>query len=163
MSEQQKGTTTMASTGAASGLGTIEARLKPYQLRLVRWLAIVILLGASWGAAVALGGSEHIAPHWFYIPIMLAGLWFGSVEVAVVGLAATVIAGPLLPGDVARWSEQETSDWVSRGVFFLAIGLVVARMFALLRRFGPPPTPRAGARGSPGGRGALQGARPAFE
>jgi diguanylate cyclase (GGDEF)-like protein/PAS domain S-box-containing protein len=99
-----------------------------------RWFALLVLLGASWGAAVALGGSEHIAPHWFYIPIMLAGFWFGSVEVAIVAVAATIIAGPLLPGDVAQWSEQETSDWVSRGVFFLAIGLVVARMFASLRR-----------------------------
>jgi diguanylate cyclase (GGDEF)-like protein/PAS domain S-box-containing protein len=134
MSTQQKGTTTMASTSAVSGMGALEARLKPYQLRLVRWLAIVVLLSASWGVAVALGGSEHIAPHWFYIPIMLAGLWFGSVEVAVVGLAATLIAGPLLPGDVANWSEQESSDWVSRGVFFVAIGLVVARMFGSLRR-----------------------------
>jgi diguanylate cyclase (GGDEF)-like protein/PAS domain S-box-containing protein len=109
-------------------------RLKPFGSTVSAWLVILILLGASWGVAVALGGSEHIAPHWFYIPIMLAGFWFGSVEVAVVALAATIIAGPLLPGDVAQWSDQETSDWVSRGVFFLAIGLVVARMFASLRR-----------------------------
>jgi len=113
---------------------TDQPRLKPFGSTPGAWLVILVLLGASWGAAVALGGSEHIAPHWFYIPIMLAGFWFGSIEVAVVALAATIIAGPLLPGDVANWSVQETSDWVSRGVFFLAIGLFVARMFALLRR-----------------------------
>jgi diguanylate cyclase (GGDEF)-like protein/PAS domain S-box-containing protein len=123
----------MASRNPPGATGTDAARLKPFRSSVAAWLVILILLGASWGAAVALGGSEHIAPHWFYIPIMLAGLWFGSVEVAVVGLAATFIAGPLLPGDVASWSEQETSDWVSRGVFFVAIGLVVARMFGSLR------------------------------
>jgi diguanylate cyclase (GGDEF)-like protein/PAS domain S-box-containing protein len=110
-----------------------QARLRPFRSRLAAWLIIGGLLGVSWAAAVALGGSEHIAPHWFYVPIMLAGLWFGPVEVAAVALAATIIAGPLLPGDVADWSEQEASDWISRGIFFVAIGLVVARMFVALR------------------------------
>jgi len=93
-------------------------------------------LAGCWLLSVALGGAAHIAPHWFYLPIMWAGMRFGRRGAALTASAALVIAGPLLPADVGTWAPQEVSDWVSRGVFFLGIGLVVAQLFVRLRQAG---------------------------
>jgi len=93
-------------------------------------------LAGCWLLSLALGGAAHVAPHWFYLPIMWAGMRFGRRGAALTASAAVVIAGPLLPADVETWAPQEVSDWVSRGVFFLAIGLVVAALFVRLRHAG---------------------------
>jgi len=100
-------------------------------------LALVVGgLAACWLVSVALGGAGHIAPHWFYLPIMWAGLRFARRGAAITACAAVLIAGPLLPADTATWAPQAASDWVSRGLFFVGIGLVVAQLFARLRHAG---------------------------
>jgi hypothetical protein len=43
------------------------------------------LIGVSWLAAYYLGGGTNVAPHWFYIPIFLAGLRFGPFGALLAG------------------------------------------------------------------------------
>ena len=97
---------------------------------------VVAGLAACWGLAVALGGAAYIAPHWFYLPIMFAGFRFGRRGALVTSVLAVVVAGPLLPARVSTWTPQAASDWVSRGLFFAGIGMVVAHLFVRLRRTG---------------------------
>jgi hypothetical protein len=40
---------------------------------------IAALTVLSWVAAYFLGGGTNVAPHWFYIPVFLAGLRFGPL------------------------------------------------------------------------------------
>jgi len=61
-------------------------------------------LAGCWLLSLALGGAAHVAPHWFYLPIMWAGMRFGRRGAALTASAAVVIAGPLLPADVETWA-----------------------------------------------------------
>ena len=70
----------------------------------------------SWVAAYFLGGGTNVAPHWFYIPVFLAGLRFGPLGALVTAVISTFVAGPLLPANVATNTPQALSDWVSRGM-----------------------------------------------
>jgi diguanylate cyclase (GGDEF)-like protein/PAS domain S-box-containing protein len=98
-------------------------------------LAVIAALTAlSWLAAYFLGGGTTVAPHWFYIPIFLAGLRFGPVGALVTAVISTFVAGPLLPADVATNTPQALSDWVSRGIFFVVIGQFVTALFGGVRR-----------------------------
>src|ERR1022692_1568932 len=54
-----------------------------------------ILTGICWGVAMLLGGGGIVAPHWFYIPIFMAGLRFGPIGALLAGGIAMVVAGPL--------------------------------------------------------------------
>lgn len=95
---------------------------------------VVVGLAISWGLSVALDGAAHVAPHWFYLPIMYAGLRFGRAGAAATAGAAVLVAGPLLPADVDTWTPQAASDWISRGLFLVLIGMVIAHLFARLRQ-----------------------------
>jgi diguanylate cyclase (GGDEF)-like protein/PAS domain S-box-containing protein len=96
---------------------------------------IVVLIGVSWFAAYFLGGgTSNVAPHWFYIPVFLAGLRFGPFGALVVAAISMIVAGPLLPADVSTNTPQALSDWVSRGIFFILIGQFVTLLFGGVRR-----------------------------
>lgn len=94
------------------------------------FLAAVLLitggLGFSWLIVVAAGGADSIVPHFYYIPILFAAARFGPVTALVVALIAGVLAGPLTPVDVAAGTAQETERWLTRTVFFVGIGQMMA-------------------------------------
>lgn len=54
----------------------------------------------------------------------------GSVSAAV---AATILAGPLMPLDVAQGLAQPAGNWATRGVFFLIVGLLAGATVSALR------------------------------
>lgn len=100
---------------------------------LVALAVIAALFPASWAAAFYLGGGTVVAPHWFYLPVFLAGLRFGPRGALVAGVVATFVAGPLLPADAATGAPQAISDWVSRGIFFILIGQFVTQLLSAVR------------------------------
>jgi diguanylate cyclase (GGDEF)-like protein/PAS domain S-box-containing protein len=119
---------------------------RPFAIGVIAWLtlsdlpapaALVIiaaLFPASWAAAFYLGGGTVVAPHWFYLPVFLAGLRFGPLGALAAGITATFVAGPLLPADAATGAPQAMSDWISRGIFFVLIGQFVTLLFAAARQ-----------------------------
>ena len=102
------------------------------------WLAalavIVVLIGVSWGVTIPLAGGGVVAPHWFYIPIFMAGLRFGPLGALVAGGVSMFVAGPLLPLSFNPTVAQATSDWVSRGIFFIVIGQFVTLLSGAVRQ-----------------------------
>jgi diguanylate cyclase (GGDEF)-like protein/PAS domain S-box-containing protein len=97
-------------------------------------VVIALLTALSWAAAYFLGGGTTVAPHWFYIPVFLAGLRFGPFGALTIAVISMFVAGPLLPADVATHTPQALSDWVSRGIFFIVIGQFVTQLFVGVRR-----------------------------
>ncbi|HET7388175.1 MAG TPA: EAL domain-containing protein [Nocardioidaceae bacterium] len=88
--------------------------------------SVLVGLGVAWLASYIAGGSHTALPHLFYVPIVLAAVrfsWAGAVGSAV---GAGVLAGPLLPADVAAGSDQPLGGWLLRLVIFVGIGLFVA-------------------------------------
>jgi diguanylate cyclase (GGDEF)-like protein/PAS domain S-box-containing protein len=97
-------------------------------------LAVILLLfPAAFFAAYAVGGANSAAPDWFFLPVFLAGLRFGPRGALASGVVAMFMAGPLLPADVATHAHQATSDWVSRGIFFILIGELVTYLIIAVR------------------------------
>jgi EAL domain-containing protein (putative c-di-GMP-specific phosphodiesterase class I) len=92
---------------------------------------IVVQLAVGFASTYALGGAHSMPPHWFYVPILFAGLRFGLVGAIPTAIASAILAGPLMPGDVATGTPQALSDWVARGAFFVAIS---ATLPAMMRR-----------------------------
>ena len=84
------------------------------------------LLASSWAAAYALGGEDVVPPHWFYVPILFAGVRFGAFGALVTAIAAAVLAGPALPANTTTGAAQPLSDWAARGGFFIAIGQILS-------------------------------------
>src|ERR1039457_3842163 len=97
-------------------------------------VVIALLTALSWVAAYFLGGGTAVAPHWFYIPVFLAGLRFGPFGALTTAVISMFVAGPLLPADAATHTPQVLSDWVSRGIFFIVIRQFVTQLFVGVRR-----------------------------
>jgi EAL domain-containing protein (putative c-di-GMP-specific phosphodiesterase class I) len=86
---------------------------------------VIVQLGACFTVTWLLGGAGTVPPHWYYLPVLFAGVRFGFRGAIVTALAAAVLAGPLLPSDVGSGTAQAFSDWATRGGFFLLVGVVL--------------------------------------
>ena len=90
-------------------------------------------LAGSWAIAYGVGGASKVAPHWFYLPVLCAAARFGCRGAALCGVAAGLLAGPLMPADVAAGLAQQPADWVARASFFVLIGLAMALVIGQTR------------------------------
>jgi signal transduction histidine kinase len=90
------------------------------------WFAVGVGLALSWLIAHVVGGASMVAPHWFYLPVLYAAARFGCLGAAVSAVAAGLLAGPLMPADIAAGVAQEPQDWIVRATFFVIIGQAMA-------------------------------------
>ncbi|MGM0818182.1 MAG: EAL domain-containing protein [Actinomycetota bacterium] len=96
--------------------------------------ALAGLLALAWGLVHLAGGTQTAAPHLLYLPIVLAALPYRRRGGLVVAVAATVLAGPLMPLDVASGQSQEAVNWLTRGLSFVAVGLLAGSTAEALHR-----------------------------
>jgi diguanylate cyclase len=89
---------------------------------------VVVLVAASWAAAYTAGGSHTVAPHLFYLPVIVAAARFGHRGALVVSVVAGLAAGPALPLDVAAHQAQAAPNWLGRMGAFVVIGQVTAAL-----------------------------------
>jgi diguanylate cyclase len=97
------------------------------------WGVVIVGLALSWLVADLIGGAGVAAPHWFYIPLLYAAARFGCRGAAASATAAGLLAGPLLPLDVASGVAQHPVDWLTRAAFFVIIGQAMALVIGLNR------------------------------
>lgn len=91
-------------------------------------LVVAVMLLVCW-AVTNLGGGAAIVPaHYFYIPILFAGVRFGARGSFVTSVVAAILAGPLTYADTSTRTPQTLTDWGLRGLFFVVIGQVLTAM-----------------------------------
>lgn len=90
--------------------------------------AVTTLMLACWGCSYAGGGSHTPWPHAFYAPVILAAVRFSWAGAAAAGMAAGLLAGPLLPASTTLHTSQPTDQWLLRLAAYTAIGLFVAAL-----------------------------------
>ncbi len=86
---------------------------------------VAIQLGVSFAFVYVSGGTDRVPPHWFYLPVIFAGVRFGIAGAVPTAAVAGVLAGPLAPADVATGAVQQLSDWTTRGFFFVVVGVAL--------------------------------------
>lgn len=86
-------------------------------------LLILLAMAALVGFFVyATGGIKYVYSHSMYIPILLAGFFYGLKAGLAMGLIAGLILGPFMPINVVTGEMQETVNWLYRAGFFVVIG-----------------------------------------
>lgn len=109
--------------------------------RAVRWcMAPILMLMVAWVYLLVYttGGIKYVYSHSMYLPIVLAGMIYGSGGGIAVGILGGVTLGPYMPIDVQTGETQETINWLYRTGFFTLIGFLGGVfsdiVFAHLRR-----------------------------
>lgn len=107
----------------------VRSALRLFALPVPQFLAVVVpMYLLAWLLSFVAGGASFLPPHAFYVPIAIVGIRFGVRGAVAAGVIAAVLAGPALPADVASWTPQHRSEWVSRGVFFVVASGVVTHL-----------------------------------
>lgn len=116
--------------------------MKPLKKRQIALRVLPIVLSiAIITVLVAVGGTNSIAVHFFYLPIIYAGFIFGDVGAIVTALLAAAACGPWMPAEiVVEGSETRAvrQTWWDIGVrtgIFYVMGIFASRVsFAIARR-----------------------------
>ena len=86
-------------------------------------IPVLLAMAALVGAFVYFtGGIKYVYSHSMYIPILLAGFFYGLKGGLAMGLLAGLILGPLMPISVTTGEMQQTVNWLYRTGFFVVIG-----------------------------------------
>ena len=104
-----------------------------------RWSTAVVAiglaagLGGSYAVMYALGGARAFAATLFILVVMVAAARFRYAGAVLTALAGGVLAGPLMPFDVATGTPQLPSMWISRAVTLLFVGVVSTALIERVR------------------------------
>lgn len=79
------------------------------------------------------GGTTHVFPHLYYVPVVLGAATFGVPGGLIAGVLAGVLCGPWMPHNVALGIPQTLQNWIVRALFFTGIGALVGALAGRLR------------------------------
>lgn len=80
------------------------------------------------------GGIKYVFSHSMYIPIILAGIFYGASFGALIALLAGILLGPLMPIDTITQEMQNPVNWIYRLVIFITIGSIIGYASTKLRK-----------------------------
>jgi signal transduction histidine kinase len=96
-------------------------------------ITLVACLGLSYAITFALGGTGSFGASLFLLVVIGASIRLTYTTAAGVALVAGLLAGPLMPLDVAAGEAQQPSIWISRVVTFLILSTVTAALVNRVR------------------------------
>lgn len=80
------------------------------------------------------GGTRNAYLHLMYVPLFIAGAWFGVVGGVLAGLGAGILLGPWMPLDAATGQMQLMVNWMARAAFFMLAAGIAGVLMAVVRR-----------------------------
>lgn len=80
------------------------------------------------------GGIKYVYSHSMYIPIILAGIYFGVTFGVLISLIAAILLGPLMPIDSITGEMQDPINWLYRMLIFVLVGLIIGYASNKLRK-----------------------------
>lgn len=85
---------------------------------------------------VRYAGTDSIAVHLYYLPIMYAGYYFGDYGAIFTSLLSTLLCGPWMPAryEANEKVAQSAADMVVRMCTFYVVGLAASRLSLELKR-----------------------------
>ncbi|MBW3665580.1 MAG: HAMP domain-containing histidine kinase [Actinobacteria bacterium] len=99
-------------------------------------IVTVALLLIAWLVTLASGGTKTAFLHLFYLPILLSAVRWGVGSALLTAIAATLLSGPLMPLDVGADLPQPMTNWLTRGAFFVLVGMFVGALTGWVRAAG---------------------------
>ncbi|HEY6567315.1 MAG TPA: HAMP domain-containing sensor histidine kinase [Actinomycetota bacterium] len=105
-----------------------------WQHRTLAILAITLILSALYTVTWMSGGATRMAASWFCLPVIAAGAYMGYVGGVWAAVIASILAGPIMPLEVATGTPQPASLWIGRAVLFVIVGLASAAASSQVRR-----------------------------
>jgi|GEM_PF-5470824 len=97
-------------------------------------IGILALIGMTYVAVHATGGTQFAYVHLGYLPILLAAFAFGLPGSIAAALLTGFVLGPLMPLNSEMGHDQPFASWATRTGLFLLIGAVAALSLAVARR-----------------------------
>ncbi|MDD3957829.1 MAG: EAL domain-containing protein [Candidatus Izemoplasmatales bacterium] len=92
--------------------------------KIIAMIAIVLMLPSVYFLVYMTGGITYSFSHTMYIPIVLAGVFFGPEIALLVALAAGILLGPMMPLDTELAIPQLFINWFFRLIIFLVLGFI---------------------------------------
>lgn len=96
-------------------------------------IAILLMLPIVYFVVYQTGGIKYVYLHFMYIPIVLAGIFFGVSVGGLTALISGLLLGPLMPLDTITREMQQPLNWIFRLVIFLMVGVIIGYASTRLR------------------------------
>ncbi|KAE9634901.1 MAG: c-di-GMP phosphodiesterase [Epulopiscium sp.] len=106
----------------------IVRRDKNCRFHIMPVLLISILIIAILYLVYITGGTKKVFLHLMYLPIILSALFWGDLAGLITGAVCGLLAGPLMPLDVAEGVMQDPINWIFRMFIFSLIGFLTGNM-----------------------------------
>lgn len=101
--------------------------------RYLIFIAILLMLPIVYFVVYQTGGIKYVYSHFMYIPIVLAGIFFGVSVGGLTALISGLLLGPLMPLDTITREMQQPLNWIFRLVIFLMVGVIIGYASTRLR------------------------------
>lgn len=88
-------------------------------------MGILAMLIAVYFFVYVTGGIKYVYSHTMYIPIILAGIFYGATYGGLIAFLAAVLLGPLMPIDTHTGEMQKTINWLYRMFIFVITGSTI--------------------------------------
>ncbi len=97
-------------------------------------ISIILSIPTIYGLVYFTGGIKYVYSHTMYIPILIAGIFFGCRYGILTALIAGLILGPLMPLVVETNEAQDLINWIYRLVMFTLVGGISGYFADYLRK-----------------------------